>query len=284
MNQLAAKTKEIMNKFGVRPNKRLGQNFLIDQKVLESIVEAGHVKRQDMVIEIGPGLGVLTDELCKKASIVLAIELDRRFINILQDTLNQYENFRLIQGDVLKLDLSSLIREQNFTGEIKVVANLPYYITTPVIMKFLEEAIPLNSIVVMVQKEVAQRITASPGGKDYGALSVAVNFYGLPEVVCNVPPSSFIPQPEVDSSVIKINIAKEPRVDVNNKELFFRVVKASFSQRRKTIQNSLSNSGLFKLNKSEIKEVLNSIGIDENQRPETLSIFDFGNLANKLAQ
>ena len=282
MNNLENKTRTIIKKFNIKANKRLGQNFLIDQNVLDTIAQEGEITKDDLVIEIGPGLGVLTAELCKKAGRVVAIELDRRFIDILEDVLSEYNNYKIIQGDILNIDLKGLVKEFNHQGDIKVIANLPYYITTPVIFKLLEEELGIKSIVIMVQKEVAQRITASPGGKEYGALTIAVAYYGDANIVLHVPSCSFIPKPEVDSSVIKIEIHNNPVIDVVDKKLFFKVVRASFTQRRKTILNSIANSGLFGENKSDIKSILDSVGIKENQRPEELSIHDFARLVNKL--
>ena len=281
MNNLEIKTKSIIKKYGIRANKRLGQNFLINESALNSIIEAGVVNKDDLIVEIGPGLGVLTAELCRNAGKVLAIELDRKFIDILKDVLADFDNYSIIHGDIMDLSLSPLLKEHSMK-DVKVIANLPYYITTPVIMKLLEEETGFSSLVVMVQKEVAQRITAKPGGKEYGALTVAVNFYANPSIVADVPASSFLPQPKVDSSVIKIDIRSEPPVKVADKKQFFKVVRASFSQRRKTLLNSLFNSSLFGIDKETLKGILNSIGIDENRRPETLSIEEFANIAEKL--
>lgn len=283
MNNLETKIRTIMKKFNIKAIKKLGQNFLIDQNVLDGITEVGDICKDDLVIEIGPGLGVLTAELCKKAGQVVAIELDRRFIDILEDdVLSEYDNYKIIQGDILKIDLKGLVKEFNHKGNIKVIANLPYYITTPVIFKLLEEELGIKSIVIMVQKEVAQRITSDPGGKEYGALTIAVAYYGDANIVLDVPAYSFIPKPEVDSSVLKIEIHSNAVIDVVDKKLFFKVVRASFTQRRKTILNGLFNSGLFGDSKSDIKSILDSVDIEENQRPEELSIHDFARLVNKL--
>lgn len=284
MSSVESKTREIMNKYNIRPNKKFGQNFLVEQDVLDSIIAAGEVCEDDLVIEIGPGLGVLTAELCKKAGKVIAVELDRKFIDILEDVLANYNNYRIIQGDILALDLKALLGEENHNGNVKIIANLPYYITTPVIMKLLEDELDLKSIVVMVQKEVAERITAGPGGKEYGALTIAVAYYGLPEIVTNVPAKSFVPRPEVDSSVIRIDVYKNPVIDVKDKAIFFNTVRASFSQRRKTILNVLNNSGLFKVDKKKLKEILEELGIEEMRRPETLSIHEFACLADKISE
>ncbi len=284
MNLLELKTRGILKKFNLRPNKRLGQNFLIDERVLDSIVSAAELKKDDLVIEIGPGLGTLTSELCERAGEVAAVELDRRFIDILENTLSEYNNYRVIHEDILNLDLGSLISGLGHNGDIKVVANLPYYITSPVIMKLLEEDLGLKTIIVMVQKEVARRISAGPGGKEYGALSLAVSYYGLPSMVRDVPPESFIPRPEVTSAVVKIDVYGEPQYDVRDKELFFRFIKALFSQRRKTILNSISNSGLFSYNKTELKQILDTIGVEAALRPEALSISDYVKIVNTLVR
>lgn len=282
MNTLYEKTRAIINKYNIRADKKLGQNFLIDQNVLGSIIEAAEITKDDIVIEVGPGLGVLTAELCKKAKKVIAIELDRKFVDILQDVLRDYNNWILIRDDVLKINLKELLEQQEVNQKVKVIANLPYYITTPVIMKFLEEGPIAKELVIMVQKEVAHRISAKPGGKEYGALTLAVGFYGTSRIVKDVPPSSFIPAPGVVSSVLKINIAEEPMVSVKNDALFFKVVKASFGQRRKTILNSLTNSGIFSNDKARVSEILEKAGIEENRRPETLNINEFAKLANSF--
>ncbi|WP_372996984.1 16S rRNA (adenine(1518)-N(6)/adenine(1519)-N(6))-dimethyltransferase RsmA [Lutispora sp.] len=284
MNQLELKTRSILKKYNLHPNKKLGQNFLIDGQVLDSIAAAAELQKDDLVIEIGPGLGVLTAELCARAGEVIAVELDRRFINILESTLNEYNNYRVIHEDILKLDLKNLINGLEHKGNVKVVANLPYYITSPVIMKLLEEDLGLKTIIVMVQKEVARRISADPGGKEYGALSLAVSYYGSPSIVRDVPPESFIPRPEVISAVVKIDVYGVPQYDVRDKVLFFRFIKALFSQRRKTILNSISNSGLFSYNKTELNQILDSIGVEGTLRPEALSISDYVKIVNTLAR
>lgn len=280
MDILEKKTRDILKKFGIKANKRLGQNFLIKQKVIDKIIEAGKVTKNDLVIEVGPGLGGLTARLCIEAGSVIAIELDRRFITILEDVLGNYNNYKIIHGDILDIDLRSLLETERFLGEVKVVANLPYYITTPVIMKLLEEELGLNSIVVMVQKEVADRITAKPGGKEYGALTIAISYYGTPSIVYDVPPSSFVPEPGVNSSVIRIDLTQKPSCEIKDKKLFFKIIKAAFSQRRKTIQNSLANSGIFEFDKENIKILLNSAGISEQSRPETISFETFAAFSN----
>ncbi|MGE5473665.1 MAG: 16S rRNA (adenine(1518)-N(6)/adenine(1519)-N(6))-dimethyltransferase RsmA [Ignavibacteriales bacterium] len=282
MNDLILKTKGIMQKYNINANKRFGQNFLIDQHVLDSIIKAGEVSKDDLVIEVGPGLGILTSELCKNADKVAAIEIDKRFAQILDEVLNSFGNYNIIQDDILKVNLDELIARFNHPKKAKVIANLPYYITTPVIMKFLEECTQISSIVVMVQKEVAERITAKPGGKEYGALTVSTCFYGTAKKMFDVPPHCFMPRPDVTSSVIRIDLNENPPVEVKSKENFFKVVKASFAQRRKTLLNSLANSGIFGVPKDAIAKILEEIGIEENRRPETLTIQEFAKIAEYI--
>ena len=282
MNDLLIKTKGIIKKYNIRANKRFGQNFLIDQNVLDSIIEAGEVSKDDVVIEIGPGLGVLTAELCGHAGSVTAIEIDKRFAEILNELLGNYNNFKIVQGDVLKVNLDELVRDLGYKSKAKVIANLPYYITTPVIMKILEECSEISTIVIMIQKEVAERITAEPGGKEYGALTVAAAYYGTAKKMFDVPPHCFMPRPEVTSSVIRIDVNEKPPVEIKSKENFFKVVKAAFAQRRKTLLNSLANSGIFGAPKDQIEKILGEIGIEENRRPETLSIQDFARIAEYI--
>lgn len=282
MKDLILKTKGIMQKYNIQANKRFGQNFLIDQQVLDSIIKAGEVSKDDLIIEIGPGLGVLTSELCKNAGKVIAVEIDKRLAQILDEVLGNFENYRIIQDDILKLNLDELISSSDHTGKAKVIANLPYYITTPVIMKILEECTQISSIVIMVQKEVAERITAKPGGKEYGALTVSASFYGAAKKMFDVPPHCFMPRPEVTSSVIRIDVNEKPPVEVKNKENFFKVVKASFAQRRKTLLNSLVNSGIFGVSKDAAARILKEIGIEENRRPETLSIQEFAKISEYI--
>jgi 16S rRNA (adenine1518-N6/adenine1519-N6)-dimethyltransferase len=287
---MSINTKQLVRKFNIRMTKSLGQNFLIDEGTVKRIVDAADVKQEDLVIEVGPGVGSMTRELALRAGRVAAIEIDRHLIPALSENIREFNNVDVINDDVLKLDIKSDVIEkvadahQGFKADsIKVVANLPYYITTPIIMKMLEEDPGLDTMVFMVQKEVADRMAAKPGGKDYGALSVAVQYYSRPEKVLEVPPNCFIPQPEVDSTVIRLNILKEPPVLLRDKQLFFKTVKASFGQRRKTLVNALSNSGYFKMDKEEIKSMLKTLDINENQRGETLTILQFAELANSLA-
>lgn len=284
-------TKEIISKYNIRLTKSLGQNFLTDTNVVKKIVDAANVGPKDLVIEVGPGIGSMTVELAARAGKVVAIEIDKHLIPALTENLKDFSNFTLINNDVLEVDFKQDIFERlqsedpAFKPEsVKVVANLPYYITTPIIMKFLEENPGINSMVFMVQKEVADRMSAEPGGKEYGALSVAVQYYSKPLKVMNVPPQCFIPRPEVDSTVVRLEVYENPPVELYSKDVFFRTVKASFGQRRKTLVNALHNSGNFNINKEEIKDLLKELGIGENQRGETLTIKQFAELANILFQ
>jgi 16S rRNA (adenine1518-N6/adenine1519-N6)-dimethyltransferase len=284
-------TKDILKKFNVRPLRRLGQNFLIDQSVVAKIVDAANVSQKDLVIEVGPGTGSMTRELAARAGKVTAVEIDRHLIPVLRQELHEFSNVEILNEDIMKTDIKEDIIGRYNSGEtcfkpdrVKVVANLPYYITTPVIMKFLEENPGIDTMVFMVQREVAERMAAQPGGKEYGALSVAVQYYSRPEFVLEVPPDCFIPRPEVYSTVIRLNIYDKPPVDLLDEGLFFKVVKASFGQRRKNLVNALYNSGYFKATKDEIKLMLKNIGIDENRRGETLTIMQFADLANLFSQ
>lgn len=272
--------KEILAESGFRFSKSLGQNFLTDEKVLSAIVESSGVDKNSGVIEIGPGFGTLTQRLCMAAGKVVAIEIDKTAVPILESNLEEFDNLKIINEDVLKCNLHKIIEEEFAGREVKIAANLPYYITTPIIMHILESALPVDSLTVMIQKEVAMRIAAKEGTKDYGALSVAVNFYSEPEIVVNVPPSAFIPQPKVSSTVIKLKLRNEPPVKVNDEKGFFKVVKASFGQRRKTLLNALANSPSIPLGKEAVAEVLAKCGIDEKRRGETLTLQDFADISN----
>ena len=275
-------TKFILKKYHITANKKLGQNFLINDEVINGIVEASNIQKEDLVIEIGPGLGTLTSELLENAGKVIAIELDENMLPILNDRFKLYDNFELLNEDVLKVDLNKLISE-NMGGlsKAKVVANLPYYITTPIIMKLLENKLNIESITVMVQKEVADRITAKPGDKLSGSITYSVDYYAEAEKIVFVDKSSFIPAPEVDSEVIKLQIREEPKVHVENEELFFKVIKASFMQRRKTLLNGLSNSGIIK-DKESLKEILQKLGLSVDIRGEKLTIEQFAELSNLI--
>lgn len=280
-------TRSTLKKFNIHPTKSLGQNFLTDGGILTGIAEASELTKDDLVLEIGPGLGNLTAELAESAGLVVAVEIDRRLIPALSENLKEYSNVNIINGDILKInvveELSAVVAAKggSFSPKaLKIVANLPYYITTPVVMKLLESRIQAKTMVFMVQKEVADRMRAKPGGKEYGALSVAVQYYSTPSVVMEVPPHSFVPQPDVDSTVVKLEIYDKPPVDLHDQDLFFRVVKAAFGQRRKTLVNALNNAGYFDMGKEEIKRILINTGLDEKQRGETLSIMQFAQLSN----
>ena len=277
---LEQETRYILNKYNAHANKGYGQNFLIDQNVVDGIIEKAEVNKDDLIIEIGPGLGNLTSPLLENAGKVICIELDPKMVSILTDRFSLYENFELINEDVLKVDLNKIIEENSNFKSAKVVANLPYYITTPIIMKLLEDKLNLESITVMVQKEVADRLTDRPGGKEVGAITYSINYYTNPETIIDVPRDSFIPAPNVDSAVIKLDVLKEPKVKVSDEELFFKIIKFSFLQKRKTLMNSLSNSGLIP--KDYLEEVLNELGIDLRVRAEQLTLEDFANITDYI--
>ncbi|RJX36785.1 16S rRNA (adenine(1518)-N(6)/adenine(1519)-N(6))-dimethyltransferase RsmA [Paenibacillus pinisoli] len=276
------RTKEIIAKHGFSFKKSLGQNFLIDGNVLSKIVAAAELDEHKGALEIGPGIGSLTQKLAETAGKVTAVEIDQRLIPILADVLADRPEVTVVHGDVLKLDLKELFETQfaDCNG-VSVVANLPYYVTTPILMKLLEERLPLQHIVVMIQKEVAERMAAKPGGKEYGSLSVAVQYYCVPQLVCTVPHTVFIPQPNVDSAVIKLTVRDTPAVDVPDEEYFFRVVQASFAQRRKTLANNLT-AFVGKERREEMTAMLNRIGIDPGRRGETLSLDEFAELSRNL--
>ena len=275
-------TRQLIKKHNIRLVKSLGQNFLIDEKVTKRIVDTAELSNADTVIEIGPGIGNMTVELAGRVRRVIAFEIDRRLIPALQDNLGGALNVDIINKDIMDVDIGT-IQSETREGRLKVVANLPYYITTPIIMRFLEESNSIDSMVFMVQKEVASRMTAKPGGKDYGALTVAVQYYSLPEMVFDVAPHCFIPQPGVDSTIIKLVKNEKPPVEVLDRKLFFKVVRSSFGQRRKTLVNALYNSGAFGRTKEEIKQILRYTGIHENARGETLSMKEFAEISNKFS-
>lgn len=284
MQNLYEKTKYIMKKYGITANKSLGQNFLINEEVVSSIVESSKISSEDLVIEIGPGLGTLTEALLENAGKVIAIELDKRMIEILNDRFVAYNNFEVLNEDVLKVDLQELIKnekEKNGLKNAKIVANLPYYITTPIIMKLLEDRLDLDCITVMIQKEVADRLIATPGDKLSGAITYSVYYYAQAESVLIVDNNSFIPEPEVQSEVIKLNIRKEPPIQVKDERLFFKLIKVSFMQRRKTLLNALVNGGIF-VNKEQAKNVFEKLGFDVNVRGEALTIEDFKKLCDEI--
>ena len=283
MSNLWDETSFIMKKYHIKANKNLGQNFLIDEQVIEKIVNASEITKEDCVIEIGPGLGTLTKELLEKAGKVISIELDKKMITILKDRFALYDNFELINNDVLQVDLKNIILTEKEKGlkNVKVVANLPYYITTPIIMKLLEEKLDLESITVMVQKEVADRLIAIPSDKETGAITYSVYYYAKGEEILEVPKESFIPEPEVTSKVIKLDIRKEPPVKVKSPEVMFRIIKCAFMQRRKTLLNALVNTKVF-LNKDEGIKILKKIGLREDIRAEKLKIEDFAKIADSI--
>ena len=283
MSNLFDETKFILKKYGISANKSLGQNFLINEEVVQGIVNKAEISKEDLVIEIGPGLGTLTKELLEKAGKVIAIELDARMIEILTDRFKLYDNFELINEDVLKVDLNKLIQENLSKGlkSAKIVANLPYYITTPIIMKLLEENLPIESITVMIQKEVADRLIEVPGGKNSGAITYSVYYYAEAEEVLKVMQNSFIPEPAVESKVIKLNLRKEKAVVVRDEELMFKIIKYAFMQRRKTLVNALEKSGIFN-SKAEILEILEKLGLNDKIRGEALSLEDYSNIANNI--
>ena len=273
-------TKEVVNKHNFKFSKSLGQNFLIDDNVIDRILEGARLSETDRIIEVGPGIGTLTREMGKVAENVVAIEIDKTLIPILKETLADLDNVEVVNEDILKVDVQGLINEKLNGGPVKLVANLPYYITTPIVMKFLEEDIPVTDIVVMVQKEVADRMNPKPSTKDYGALSVAVQYYCDTEIVAKAPRHMFVPQPNVDSIVIGLHVRDEKKYVVDNEDIFFKTVKASFGQRRKTLLNSLGGLGF--LSKDQIREALQAANIDEKRRGETLSIDEFANLSNEI--
>ena len=283
MASVLEETKFLMKKYGISANKNLGQNFLIDDEIVKKIIQSADITKADMVIEIGPGLGTLTSKLLEVAGKVIAIELDDRMITVLQDRFSLYDNFELLHEDVLKVDLNKLIaKNSNSIGHVKIVANLPYYITTPIIMKLLEEKLLIDSITVMVQKEVADRITEIPGEKNSGAITYTVYYYAEPREVCFVSKDCFIPSPEVNSEVIKLLIRKNPAVKVKEELLFFKVIKASFLQRRKTLLNGLLNGGMIQ-SKEEGKTILQKLNLPEDIRGEKLTIEQFGIITDELA-
>lgn len=273
-------TKEVVQKHNFKFSKSLGQNFLIDTNVIDRIIEGARVKEGDYIIEVGPGIGTLTKEMGRTAEKVVAIEIDKTLIPILEETLSEFPNIEVINQDILKVDVQELVKEKLNGGPVKLIANLPYYITTPIVMKFLEEDIPVTDIVVMVQKEVADRMNAQPNTKDYGALSVAVQYYCDTEIVAKAPRHMFMPQPNVDSTVIGLHVREERKYNVDNEDVFFKTVKASFGQRRKTLLNSLGGLGF--LSKDQIRQALQEANIDEKRRGETLSIEEFALLSNAV--
>ncbi|MEZ3487043.1 MAG: 16S rRNA (adenine(1518)-N(6)/adenine(1519)-N(6))-dimethyltransferase RsmA [Lachnospiraceae bacterium] len=277
-------TIEILQKYNFSFQKKFGQNFLIDTHVLDKIIRAADINKEDMVLEIGPGIGTMTQFLAEAAGKVVAVEIDKNLIPILEDTLGSYENVSIINEDVLKLDIRGLVAEENGGKPVKVVANLPYYITTPIIMGLFEEHVPLTSITVMVQKEVADRMQTGPGNKDYGALSLAVQYYAKPYIVANVPPNCFMPRPKVGSAVIRLTCHAHPPVEVEDERLMFDIIRASFNQRRKTLANGLNNSDKITFPKNVILEAVEQLGKGDSVRGESLTLEEFAGLSNSLAR
>lgn len=273
-------TIEVLQKYQFNFQKKFGQNFLIDTSILEDIIDAAQITKDDYVLEIGPGIGTMTQYLCEAAREVTAVEIDTNLIPILEDTLKEYDNVEVLNQDILKVDINQLAHEKNADRPIKVVANLPYYITTPIIMGLFESHVPIDSITIMVQKEVADRMQVGPGTKDYGALSLAVQYYAKPEIVVNVPPSCFMPQPKVGSAVIRLTRHEETPVKVDNEKLMFQVIRASFNQRRKTLANGLNNFGGIPLSKELIQESIEELGVPVNIRGEALTLSQFAELSN----
>ena len=277
-------TIEVLQKYNFNFQKKFGQNFLIDEHVLDKIIRAAEITKDDYVLEIGPGIGTMTQYLACAAREVTAVEIDRALIPILEDTLKEYDNVSIINEDILKVDIAALAKEKNGGRPIKVVANLPYYITTPIIMGLFESHVPLESITVMVQKEVADRMQVGPGTKDYGALSLAVQYYAKPYIVANVPPNCFMPRPTVGSAVIRLTRHQKPPVEVMDEKLMFRLIRASFNQRRKTLANGLKNSGELNLSKEVITAAIEKLGKGSSVRGEALDLEEFARLTNIIKE
>lgn len=273
-------TIDILKKYDFHFQKKFGQNFLIDTYVLEKIIDSAGVTKDDFVLEIGPGIGTMTQYLCERAREVMAVEIDDKLIPILADTLSAYDNVTVVNEDILKLDIDQIAREHNAGKPIKVVANLPYYITTPIIMGLFESHVPVDSITVMVQKEVADRMQTGPGSKDYGALSLAVQYYAKPEIVANVPPNCFMPRPKVGSAVIRLTRHQNPPVTAKDEKLMFRIIRASFNQRRKTLANGLKNSQELNYTKEQVEAAISECGLPLNIRGETLTLEQFAKLSD----
>ncbi len=274
----------VLQKYKFNFQKKFGQNFLIDTRVLDKIISAADITKDDFVLEIGPGIGTMTQYLCEHARAVAAVEIDKNLIPILEDTLSSYDNVEIIHQDILKMDIERLVREQNQGNPIKVVANLPYYITTPIIMGLFESHVSVHSITIMVQKEVAQRMQAKPGTKDYGALSLAVQYYARPEIVANVPPNCFMPRPNVGSAVIRLTRYQEQPVQVQDEKQLFAFIRASFNQRRKTLVNGLNNASGISYTRDEIVHALQEMGLPANIRGEALTLEQFAQLSNRLSR
>lgn len=272
----------VLQKYNFNFQKKYGQNFLIDTHVLDKIIAAAGITKEDFVLEIGPGIGTMTQYLCESAREVTAVEIDKALIPVLEDTLSAYDNVEVLNQDILKVDINRIAQEKNGGRPIKVVANLPYYITTPIIMGLFEGQVPIDSITVMVQKEVADRMQVGPGTKDYGALSLAVQYYAKPEIVANVPPNCFMPRPKVGSAVIRLTRHKEPPIQVKDEKLMFQIIRASFNQRRKTLANGLNNAGGFHLSKEAIIKAIEELGVSPSIRGEALTLEQFARLSDIL--
>lgn len=277
-------TIQVLQKHDFKFKKKFGQNFLIDPHVLDKIVDAAQITKEDFVLEIGPGIGTLTQYLCENARQVLAVEIDKNLIPILQETLSHYDNVEIRQGDILKQDIQQIAEKYNEGRPIKVVANLPYYITTPIIMELFESRVPLANVTVMVQKEVADRMKAEPGSKDCGALSLAVQYYAKPYIAAFVPPNCFMPRPNVGSAVIRLDCLAKTPVEVKDEKLMFRLIRASFNQRRKTLQNGIANSAELSFSKTQVAEAIEKAGFDSNVRGEKLGLSEFARLADVLTE
>ena len=278
------KTIEVIQKFNFGFQKKFGQNFLIDDHVLTKIMDGANVTKDDFVLEIGPGIGTMTQYLAERARKVLAVEIDTKLLPILQETLSDYDNVEVLNHDILKVDINAIANQYNDGKPIKVVANLPYYITTPIIMGLFESGVPIDNITVMVQKEVADRMQVGPGTKDYGALSLAVQYYAEPYIIANVPPNCFIPRPNVGSAVIRLTRHTKPPVTVQDEKLMFRIIRASFNQRRKTLQNGLNNASDLSFTKEQIVEAIESIGLKATVRGEALTLEQFAKLSDALVK
>lgn len=278
------KTIEVIQKFNFGFQKKFGQNFLIDDHVLTKIMDGANVTKDDFVLEIGPGIGTMTQYLAERARRVLAVEIDTKLLPILEETLADYDNVEVLNNDILKVDINAIANQYNDGKPIKVVANLPYYITTPIIMGLFESGVPIDNITVMVQKEVADRMQVGPGTKDYGALSLAVQYYAKPYIIANVPPNCFIPRPNVGSAVIRLTRHTEPPVTVQDEKLMFRIIRASFNQRRKTLQNGLNNAADLSFTKEQIVEAIESIGLKATVRGEALTLEQFAKLSDALVK
>ena len=277
-------TIEVLQKYNFNFQKKFGQNFLINTGILEDIIAAAEITKDDFVLEIGPGIGTMTQYLCESAREVIAVEIDKNLIPILEDTLSAYDNVEVLNDDILKVDIKALAEERNAGRPIKVVANLPYYITTPIIMGLFESHVPIDSITIMVQKEVADRMQEGPGSKEYGALSLAVQYYAHPEIVVNVPPSCFMPQPKVGSAVIRLTRHAKPPVNVENEKQMFQIIRASFNQRRKTLANGLNNFPGLSLSKETIQQCIEELGVPATIRGEALSLEQFAQLSNIIGK